>query len=66
MVLLKKSLLVIKHSIDTCEADADKYCLDVKAGEGRIVGCLKQNESKISKECKTVLKETGMWDIGAK
>ena len=65
-LMLKKGLLVIKHSIETCEADADKYCLDVEAGEGRIVSCLRENESKISKECTTALKETGMWNLGSK
>ena len=63
---IEMGMLVIKHSIETCEADADKYCLDVEAGEGRIVSCLRENESKISKECTTALKETGMWDLGAK
>jgi len=62
---IEMGMLVIKHSIESCEADADKYCLDVEAGEGRIVSCLRENESKISKECTTVLKETGMWDLGA-
>jgi len=65
-LMVVKSMLVIKHSIESCEADADKYCLDVEAGNGRIVSCLRENESKISKECTTALKETGMWDLGSK
>jgi hypothetical protein len=52
------------YSIGACEADADKHCLDVQPGEGRIVSCIKANESKVSKECITALKETGLWEIG--
>jgi hypothetical protein len=54
----------INYSIKSCEADADKYCLKVKPGEGRIVSCLKKNKSKIDKKCTAALKETGLWDIG--
>ena len=54
----------IEYSVGACEADADKHCLDVEPGEGRIVGCIKANESKVSKECITALKETGLWEMG--
>jgi hypothetical protein len=54
----------IEYSVGACEADADKHCLDVEPGEGRIVSCIKANESKVSKECITALKETGLWEIG--
>ena len=60
---LEAGMMAIDHSIKACEADADKFCLDVQPGEGRIVGCLKQNESKLASQCVTALKETGMWDI---
>jgi len=63
---LKNSTLAIEHSIAACEADADKYCLDIKAGEGRIVSCLRKNEGKIKKECTAALKDTGLWNIGKK
>ena len=59
-------LLAIEHSIQACEADADKYCLKAKAGEGRIVSCLKKNESKLDKKCISALKEPGLWGMGAK
>ncbi len=47
-------------------ADADKVCLDVEPGEGRIVKCLRQNESGLGSQCVTALKETGLWNLGAK
>jgi hypothetical protein len=61
---MKLGAAALDYSIRACEADADKYCLDVEPGEGRLVNCIKQNESKVSKECITALKETGFWDIG--
>ncbi len=54
----------LSYSIVSCEADADKHCLDVQPGEGRIVSCIKANESDVSKECVTALKETGLWELG--
>lgn len=63
---IKMGAAALDYSVRACEADADKYCLDVKPGEGRIVGCFKKHEAKISKECITALKETGLWKMGAK
>jgi len=60
---LEMGVIAIDYSIKACEADADKYCRDVKAGEGRIVSCLKKNESKIHKDCSSALKETGLWNL---
>jgi hypothetical protein len=62
---MEMSLLSIDYSIKACEADADKYCLDVEAGEGKIVSCLRKNESKLKKECTSALKETGLWNLGS-
>ena len=63
---VKMGAMAIDYSIKACEADADKYCLDVKPGEGRLISCLKKNESKVSKPCVTALKETGLWDMSGK
>jgi hypothetical protein len=65
-ITLEASMLAIDYSIQACEADADKFCLDVEPGEGRLVSCLRKNESKLKKECTTALKETGLWELGTK
>jgi len=62
---LEQGLMAIDYSIKACEADADKFCLDVEPGEGRIVKCLKQNEANLANQCVTALKETGLWNIDA-
>jgi len=63
-IILEAGALAINHSVEYCEADADKYCLDIKPGEGRIVSCLKKNEEKLDKKCTAVLKDTGLWNLG--
>jgi len=65
-IALEMGMIAIEYSIKSCEADADKHCLNVEPGEGRIVSCLRKNESKLTKECTAALKETGLWNLGAK
>jgi hypothetical protein len=65
-IALEMGMIAIDYSIKACEADADKHCLNVEPGEGRIVGCLRKNENKLTKECTAALKETGLWNLGAK
>jgi hypothetical protein len=40
-----------------CAGDIAKFCGNVKQGEGRIAGCLKQNEAELSSACKIHLIE---------
>jgi hypothetical protein len=42
--------------IRACSADRDTFCKGVRPGRGRIVGCLKDNDSKLSPECREQLK----------
>ena len=59
---LKTGAAAIEYSISACETDADKHCLEVQPGEGRLLRCLKANQTNVSKQCVTALKETGMWE----
>ena len=34
-----------------CSADVKKFCAGIKHGEGRIMKCLKENKTQLSKEC---------------
>jgi hypothetical protein len=61
---IKMGAEALDYSVSACEADVDTHCREVQPGEGRIVGCIKANESRVSKECITALKETGLWNIG--
>ena len=61
---LEAGMMAIDHSIKACEADADKFCLEVQPGNGRIVQCLVKNEANLAEQCVSALKDTGMWEIG--
>ena len=63
---IKMGAAAINYSVRACEEDADKYCLDVQPGEGRLVSCIKEHEAEVSEACITALKETGFWNIDAK
>jgi hypothetical protein len=57
---IKMSAAAIDYSVRACEEDADKYCLGVAPGEGRLVNCIKEHEAEVSEACVTALKETGL------
>lgn len=40
-----------------CKADREKFCKDVKAGDGAIIKCLKEHEAELSTTCKTSFEE---------
>jgi hypothetical protein len=35
-----------------CAADMQKFCKDVKPGEGRLIACMKAHETELSDACK--------------
>lgn len=41
----------------SCKPDVEKFCKEVKPGEGRILECLKENHDKLSVECKQTMAE---------
>ena len=61
-ISLEMGMLAINYSIESCEADADKHCLNVEPGEGRMVSCLKEHEETLDPQCTAALQETGLWD----
>jgi hypothetical protein len=38
-----------------CGVDINKFCHDVKPGEGRIIQCLEQHQAEVSQECNQLL-----------
>jgi hypothetical protein len=41
-----------KNHEGPCKADREKFCNDVKHGEGRIIECMKGKMAELSPECK--------------
>jgi len=57
---LERAVAVLTYLASECGDDLETHCLDVPAGEGRLLECLNKNERKVSQRCKQALKDTGM------
>ncbi|MCP5499239.1 MAG: hypothetical protein H7A25_05015 [Leptospiraceae bacterium] len=44
-----------KKGQSPCAKDAQKFCKDIKAGDGQRTKCLKDNRAKLSSSCKTYI-----------
>lgn len=40
------------HRTGPCKADFEKFCKDVKPGEGRVAKCMKAHEKELSPACR--------------
>jgi hypothetical protein len=47
-----KTLLANKPEGEPCKADYEKFCKDVKPGEGAVLKCMKTHETELSAPCK--------------
>lgn len=59
-VALEKAIADLKYAANQCSADLQKYCANVKPGQGRGLACLSKNDKGVSQQCKDALKQTGM------
>jgi len=46
-------------AMKACRADRQKFCGDVKDGEGRVIACMKQHGSELSDACKAAMGHKG-------
>jgi hypothetical protein len=58
---LERVVAALTYVANECDADIEKHCAKVEAGDGRIAACLKENSDKISQRC-----SQAMADVGAK
>jgi hypothetical protein len=59
-VQLEQAVAAVKFAATQCKDDLQKFCADVKPGEGRGLACLKKNDKGVSQGCKDALKQTGL------
>ncbi|CAB5141960.1 hypothetical protein D3OALGA1CA_4213 [Olavius algarvensis associated proteobacterium Delta 3] len=59
-VQLERAVAALGYVANECDADLEKFCSSVAAGEGRLLQCLENNDKKVSKRCKNALKEVGL------
>lgn len=47
----------LRHAVNVCRSDIDKFCATTQPGQGRIAGCLAANRSSVSKSCVEAVQE---------
>ncbi len=57
---LERFVSTMVYVASECDADLDKYCSSIAPGEGRLLQCLDNKSKKVSKRCKTALKDVGL------
>lgn len=57
---LERAVAALGYVASECEEDLMSYCADVQVGEGRVLDCLKKNDARVSKRCKSALKDVGL------
>ena len=58
-VQLERAVAALGYAANECDADLDKYCSLVEAGEGRLLDCIEKNDKRVSDRCKQAIKEVG-------
>jgi hypothetical protein len=59
-VELERAVAAVKFAATQCKDDLQKFCAEVKPGQGRGLACLKKNDKGVSQTCKDALKQTGL------
>jgi len=59
-VQLEQAVAALKFAASQCKTDLQKFCADVKPGEGRGLACLNKHDKDVSQTCKDALKQTGL------
>ena len=59
-VQLERAVAALGYVANECDADLEKFCSSVAAGEGRLPQCLEKNDKQVSGRCKQALKEVGL------
>lgn len=57
---LESAIAKLDHVSKSCADDLNKYCSDIKPGEGRVASCMRKNQGKVSPVCQQAMKDTGM------
>lgn len=49
---LEHFIQTVNYLAQECNDDLEKYCADIKPGEGRLLDCLEKNKDGVSSRCK--------------
>jgi hypothetical protein len=53
---LKRVMNALSYVANECRDDLEKYCSDVKPGEGRLIDCIGKKKDVITDRCKSAIK----------
>jgi len=56
--LLEQLSVAIAYVAQSCETEIKTLCSDVKAGEGRILACLEENDDQVGDACRKAVVDT--------
>ncbi len=59
-VQLERAINALAYVANECRDDLTKYCADIKPGEGRLLKCIEKNDAKVTKRCKSAMKDVGL------
>ena len=57
---LERAINALAYAANECRGDLEKFCSDIKPGQGRLLQCIEKNDAKVSNRCKQALKDTGV------
>ena len=57
---LEQAVAAVKFAAGQCQDDLQKFCANVKPGQGRGLACLEKNDKDVSQKCKDALMQTGL------
>jgi Cysteine rich repeat len=57
---LERAVAALSYTANECRDDLEKFCADIKPGQGRLLQCIEKNDAKLSKRCKQAMKDTGL------
>jgi hypothetical protein len=63
---LERAATAVKFAYSQCQDDFQKFCGDVKLGQGRGLACMQKHEKEVSQQCKDALQQTGLAKASAK
>jgi len=57
---LERALTALTYLANECRDDLQKFCANIKPGEGRLMACMDKNDKQLSGRCKQAMKDTGL------
>lgn len=59
-IQLERAIAALSYVVNECAEDLGEFCENVPAGEGRLLECLAENESKVSTRCKEAFNQVAV------